>query len=171
MRLWSMRSSSAACRLRLWASAHARGCRPWISSSWEVVCMPPAVCVLRVFPPVAVALTGSPVPLATGADGHCASLYPHSPQVLVSPSSRLVVEAAGKGGTTFTLDLIRSARHVIISAPKPAQKEMVKMALAREDAAGNAGCPAGMISAGAGTSVEWLLSPESAALLPDVGTA
>jgi hypothetical protein len=26
---------------------------------------------------------------------------------------------AGKGGTTFTLDLINSARHVIISAPKP----------------------------------------------------
>jgi len=103
--------------------------------------------------------------LGSGADGHCASLYPDSPQVCVSPSSKLVVEAAGKGGTTFTLDLIQSARNVILSAPKAAQSKMVADAFNNPSASSNTQCPAGMISAGVDTSVEWLLSKESASLL------
>ena len=41
--------------------------------------------------------------------------------MLISPTSRLVVAAEGKGGVTLTLDAIKAARNVIISAGKPSQ--------------------------------------------------
>ena len=59
-------------------------------------------------------------------------------------SKKLVAEAAGKGGVTFTLDLIQSARNVIISAPKAAQKDMVALALNNPTASSNTKCPAGL---------------------------
>ena len=104
--------------------------------------------------------------LGSGADGHTASLYPDSAQVLRCGDGRLVVPAEGKGGVTLTLDAMRSARNVILSAGKPAQAAMVRKALAWSNADANTKCPAGMVSASAGTDVEWLLTEASAVELP-----
>jgi 6-phosphogluconolactonase len=102
--------------------------------------------------------------LGSGADGHTASLYPGSLQVLQN-SNQPSVAAEGKGGITFSLQMIQSARNVLISASKPDQVEMVSKALA-PGAATNTDCPAGMIAAADGTDVEWLLSEASAANFP-----
>jgi 6-phosphogluconolactonase len=98
--------------------------------------------------------------LGSGKDGHTASLYPGSPQVL-SSEGRAVLPAAGKGGVTFTLGTISSARHVLLSAGKREQADMVRNALRP----GGSALPAGMIAASSGTTVEWLLTAESAMAL------
>lgn len=103
--------------------------------------------------------------LGTGADGHTASLYPGSAQV-VNSGGRLIVPAEGKGGVTASLDYVRAARHVVLSAPKPSQAHMVMLALGSVDAASNTDCPAGMVSAAQGTEVEWLLTKGSAGMFP-----
>mmetsp|Transcript_58987 Transcript_58987/g.149729 ORF Transcript_58987/g.149729 Transcript_58987/m.149729 type:complete len:339 (+) Transcript_58987:70-1086(+) len=102
--------------------------------------------------------------LGSGADGHTASLYPGSSQVL-NPGGRLVLSAEGKGGVTASIDYISSARQVIISAGKASQANMVAIALGRADAASNTQCPVGMISVAEGTGVDWLLTESSAAEL------
>jgi hypothetical protein len=61
------------------------------------------------------------------------------------------------------LDLIQSARNVLISATKADQATMVATALGGLEP--SADCPAGMIRAFPGTNVEWLLSTASAAQL------
>lgn len=112
--------------------------------------------------------------LGSGADGHCASLYSGSAQVLQSPGARAVVAAEGKGGVTLSLDAIGAARRVLLSACKPEQAGMAAAALD-----GHAhGLPSGMVRASssgegeAGTAVEWLLTHASAAeLLAGVGAA
>jgi 6-phosphogluconolactonase len=113
------------------------------------------------------ARTGLPaldlVLLGSGADGHTASLYPGSSQVLQN-ANQPSIAAEGKGGITFSLNMMQSARNVILSAPKPNQVEMVSTAFA-PGAATNTDCPAGMIAATDGTDVEWLLSEASAANL------
>lgn len=120
--------------------------------------------------------------LGTGSDGHCASLYPDSPQVMHSvdeeermlgvlvPGRSMYVESAGKGGITITLDGIQSAKQVILAAGKAEQAEMVASALGDPEAMSNTNCPAGMIMPTqdevAGLSkVEWILTMESAKLL------
>jgi hypothetical protein len=46
--------------------------------------------------------------LGSGADGHCASLYPHSAQVVCSPGcDRVYLPAEGKGGITLSIDTRR----------------------------------------------------------------
>lgn len=107
--------------------------------------------------------------LGSGADGHCASLYPGSAQVLMSPQSMSgprtsVAVAEGKGGVTLTLDFIMEARKVLVSAGKAAQTDMVSVALGQGDTSSH-GLPVGMIAAGERTSVEWLLTEASAASL------
>jgi 6-phosphogluconolactonase len=105
--------------------------------------------------------------LGSGADGHCASLYPKSSQVLCSPGSeRMYLPAEGKGGITLSVDAISSARHVLLSAGKPAQADMVRKCLGWSNAATNTALPAGMITARPGTEVEWLLTERSAVELP-----
>ena len=60
--------------------------------------------------------------LGSGADGHCASLYPGSAQVVCSPGcGQCYLPAEGKGGITLSLDAIGSARNVLLSAGKAAQ--------------------------------------------------
>lgn len=105
--------------------------------------------------------------LGSGADGHCASLYPDSSQV-VDAADRAVVAAEGKGGVTLSIECISSARNVLLSAAKPTQATMVRQALAWSNAATNTKCPAAMITAqpDGTTEVEWLLSEASAKLLP-----
>lgn len=111
--------------------------------------------------------------LGSGSDGHTASLYPNSSQVLCSPGCGIsYLPAEGKGGITMTLDLIMSARHVVISAGKPSQAEMVRWCLCPPSGGSNPSTnamlyPAGMISALPGTIVEWLITEASAMdLLP-----
>jgi len=104
--------------------------------------------------------------LGSGADGHTASLYPDSEQVLRCGDGRLVVQAEGKGGVTLTLDAMRSARHVILSAAKPSQATMVRKALGWSNAHENTKVPAGMVAAAPGTDVEWLLTAASDVVLP-----
>ena len=106
--------------------------------------------------------------LGSGADGHCASLYPESSQVVCSPGSdQAYLPAEGKGGITLSLDAIGSAKNVMISAGKAAQSDMVRKCLGWSNAATNTKFPAGMIAARVpGTEVEWLLTQDSAADLP-----
>lgn len=105
--------------------------------------------------------------LGSGADGHCASLYPKSAQVVGSPGgSRAYLPAERKGGITITIDAINSARNVILSAGKASQSEMARKSLSWSNAASNHAMPAGMISTSEGAVVEWILTHESAADLP-----
>lgn len=105
--------------------------------------------------------------LGSGADGHCASLYPKSAQVVGSPGGhRAYVSAEGKGGITITIDAINAARHVLLSAGKASQSDMARKCLAWSNAATNHALPAGMISTSEGAVVEWILTEESAADLP-----
>ena len=97
--------------------------------------------------------------LGSGADGHTASLYPDSSQVL-NAAGRAVVPAEGKGGVTLSIECISAAQHVLLSAAKPTQATMVRKALGWSNAATNTKCPAGMI--GAPAEVEWILTEESA---------
>jgi 6-phosphogluconolactonase len=105
--------------------------------------------------------------LGSGADGHCASLYPHSAQVVCSPGcDRVYLPAEGKGGITLSIDAINSAHNVLISAGKTAQSDMVRKSLGWSNAATNHALPAGMISTSGGAVVEWILTENSAADLP-----
>lgn len=106
--------------------------------------------------------------LGSGADGHCASLYPESAQVVCSPGSgRVYLPAEGKGGITLSIDAIGSSRNVLLSAGKAAQSSMVRKCLGWSNAATNHKLPAGMVAARAGsTEVEWLLTDASAIELP-----
>ena len=105
--------------------------------------------------------------LGSGADGHCASLYPKSAQVECSPGcDRTYLEAEGKGGVTLSIDAISSARNVLLSAGKKTQADMVRKCLGWSGAAQNTKWPAGMISASEATDVEWLLTEASAVELP-----
>mmetsp|Transcript_5486 Transcript_5486/g.12521 ORF Transcript_5486/g.12521 Transcript_5486/m.12521 type:complete len:272 (-) Transcript_5486:441-1256(-) len=105
--------------------------------------------------------------LGSGADGHCASLYPDSTQVVCSPGcSSAYLPAEGKGGITASIDMINSARNVLISAAKASQADMCRKCLGWSNAATNCKLPAGMISTSEGAVVEWVLSEESAADLP-----
>lgn len=105
--------------------------------------------------------------LGSGADGHCASLYPKSSQVTCSPGNkRAYLAAEGKGGVTITIDAINAARNVILSAGKATQSDMARKCLGWSNAAVNTNMPAGMISASEGAVVEWVLTHESAADLP-----
>ena len=105
--------------------------------------------------------------LGSGADGHCASLYPESTQVVCSPGCQKVyLPAEGKGGITVSIDMINSARHVLISAAKAQQSDMARKCLGWSNAATNHRLPAGMISTNEGAVVEWVLSEQSAADLP-----
>ena len=105
--------------------------------------------------------------LGSGADGHCASLYPDSAQVVCSPGcSFAYLPAEGKGGITVTIDMINSARNVLISAAKASQSDMCRKCLGWSNAATNHKLPVGMISTSNGAVVEWILSEQSAADLP-----
>ena len=107
--------------------------------------------------------------LGSGADGHCASLYPDSAQVMCSPGgTKAYLPAEGKGGITLTIDAINAARHVLLSAGKPEQAPMVRKCLGWSNAATNHALPAGMIAARAdgSTQVEWLLTEDSAVEMP-----
>lgn len=105
--------------------------------------------------------------LGSGADGHCASLYPQSSQVTCSPGcARAYLPAEGKGGVTLSIDAISSARNVLISAAKASQSDMCRKSLGWSNAATNHNLPAGMIRTSDGANVEWILSEESAADLP-----
>ena len=64
------------------------------------------------------------------------------------------------------MDAISSARHVLLSAGKPAQADMVRKCLGWSNAATNQALPAGMITAHPETEVEWLLTELSAVELP-----
>eukprot|EP00281_Chroomonas_sp_CCMP1168_P015601 CAMPEP_0206215806 /NCGR_PEP_ID=MMETSP0047_2-20121206/2390_1 /ASSEMBLY_ACC=CAM_ASM_000192 /TAXON_ID=195065 /ORGANISM="Chroomonas mesostigmatica_cf, Strain CCMP1168" /LENGTH=204 /DNA_ID=CAMNT_0053638123 /DNA_START=41 /DNA_END=657 /DNA_ORIENTATION=+ len=66
-----------------------------------------------------------------------------------------------EGGGDFHFDCIQSAKNVIISAGKKDQAQMVAYALGST----SSDLPAGMIHAHPGTSVEWLLTNDSASLL------
>jgi len=105
--------------------------------------------------------------LGSGADGHCASLYPDSAQVVCSPGCQsMYLPAEGKGGVTLSIDAIASARNVILSAGKAAQADMVRKSLGWSNAALNTKLPAGMLAASDSTEVEWLLTGASAVELP-----
>ena len=96
--------------------------------------------------------------LGSGADGHCASLYPNSQQL---ESDDVCAAAEGKGGVTFTPKMIASAKNVVLVAAKPSQAAMVKRALA---APPDPSLPAGLPR---GPNVEWILSEASAAAILD----
>lgn len=101
--------------------------------------------------------------LGSGADGHCASLYPDSTQV-VCTCSLPYLPAEGKGGITVSIDMINSARTVLISAAKASQADMCRKCLGWSNAARNHKLPVGMIRTSEGALV--VLSEQSAAGMP-----
>ena len=111
-------------------------------------------------------------PVATSAPLTCPNytrrLFP--PPSEPRPTGRTQLRAhrpgAGRRAVTLTLDAMRSARHVILSAAKPSQATMVRKALGWSNAHENTKVPAGMVAAAPGTDVEWLLTEASAVELP-----
>ena len=100
--------------------------------------------------------------LGSGADGHTASLYPGSPQVVDAAAGRLCVPAAGKGGVTLALGVMGAARTVLLSAGKASQAGMVATCLGDSGDVSH-GLPAGLLRAAQeGAEVEWLRTGESA---------
>ena len=80
-------------------------------------------------------------PVATSAPLTC----PNYTRRLFPPPSE--PRPTGRRAVTLTLDAMRSARHVIISAAKPSQATMVRKALGWSNAHENTKVPAGMVAA------------------------
>lgn len=119
--------------------------------------------LLRTYPRLDLVLLG------LGADGHAASLFPHSP--VLSEKERWVApapaEAVGTdGGTlprmTLTAACINAARHVVFLVSGAAKAQAVKAAL--EGRPGLVDLPTLLIHPVSG-ALSWLLDREAAALL------
>ena len=101
--------------------------------------------------------------LGLGADGHTASLFPHSPALTVE--DRLVVpnEAEGTGARlTLTVPVINAARHVVFVVTGAAKAGMVAAVL--EGPRRPPAIPAQLVAPAKGTLI-WLLDEAAAAEL------
>jgi len=81
--------------------------------------------------------------LGTGDDGHCAFLFPGSPEIAKAGSGELVLSAEG-GTVTVSMDFINAAGKVVVGAATAVRAEMVKQALKEGK---NSGMPTGFIAA------------------------
>jgi 6-phosphogluconolactonase len=101
------------------------------------------------------------VVLGLGADGHTASLFPHSP-ALDAPGWTVAVVVPGHGvRLSLTLGVLAAARRVLFLAAGEAKREAVRRTLA--PLPGESPTVAGRIHA---PVVDWVLDPAAAAALP-----
>jgi len=94
------------------------------------------------------------VVLGTGADGHCASLFPGAPEL---EGKGVVLAKQGEDAVTFSLETINKAKKVLISAAGPGRALMVFDALVKGK---ESGMPAAMVS---GQDTTWLVDNNSVA--------
>ena len=98
--------------------------------------------------------------LGTGADGHCASLFPGSPQVLGgSKDAVLALQAASEGGAGVTVSLatLNKAKKVVVSASGPRRGLMVLESFTKFE---ESPMPAAMV---ASEDTTWLVDDASVA--------
>jgi len=65
--------------------------------------------------------------LGTGADGHCASIYPDSAEVKATGAGKMVlpIDAEGKKSVTLSIDAMSAASHAILAAATADRASMV----------------------------------------------
>lgn len=94
--------------------------------------------------------------LGTGDDGHCAFIFPDSPELAKTGSGDLVLAAEG-GTVTVSMDFINAAGKVVLGAATGGRAEMVKKALKEGK---SSGMPTGNVAA---KDTVWLTDTDSIA--------
>ena len=95
--------------------------------------------------------------LGTGDDGHCASLYPGSPELAKTGSGEFVLAKAEEDSITVSIDFINAASKVVLGAAEPKRAEMVQKALSEGEASG---MPTAFVAA---KETVWLVDTDSVA--------
>lgn len=98
--------------------------------------------------------------LGTGADGHCAYIYPFSDEAKAAGSGKAVlpIDADSKKSITLSIDTLPGASHAILASAKAQRAGMVKKAFSSDEE--EFACPAGMIMA---AETLWFVDKESVA--------
>ncbi|KAJ8609688.1 hypothetical protein CTAYLR_009389 [Chrysophaeum taylorii] len=102
--------------------------------------------------------------LGTGADGHCGSLYPNSPEIKQTGSGKLVYGIDEKKSVAMSMDLFCAAKVGIVSAAGAGRSEMVAKALSGEF--GDWDCPAALVDCREETY--WFVDEDSIADFNDI---
>lgn len=101
--------------------------------------------------------------LGTGADGHCASLFPDSPEASFSGNDAYVGKSGGESAITCTLGgLLNNAKQVVLSASGNGRALMVLEALSK---GASSGMPAAQVR---GRDVTWFVDDDSFAEYAEV---
>jgi len=96
--------------------------------------------------------------LGTGEDGHVGSLHPNKQEIRASGNGVpiLSINEGGKTSIAVSMDFIRAAKKVVLSAAKKARSPMVARCL--RSMCGSYDCPASMVNA---SSTTWLCDQDS----------
>eukprot|EP00933_Yihiella_yeosuensis_P036404 TRINITY_DN3015_c3_g1_i1.p1 TRINITY_DN3015_c3_g1~~TRINITY_DN3015_c3_g1_i1.p1 ORF type:complete len:1063 (+),score=249.62 TRINITY_DN3015_c3_g1_i1:58-3246(+) len=96
--------------------------------------------------------------LGTGEDGHVGSLHPNKKEIKASGSGKpiLSINEGGKTSICVSMDFIRAAKKVVLSAAKASRAPMVARAL--RSGCGMYDVPASMVNA---ASTTWLVDKDS----------
>jgi len=96
--------------------------------------------------------------LGTGADGHVGSLHPNKNEIKQTGSGKpiLAINEGGKTSVCVSMDFIRAAKKVVLSAAKGERSDMVARALRSNNGAYDV--PASMVNA---AETLWLCDPDS----------
>ena len=92
--------------------------------------------------------------LGTGDDGHCASLYPGSPELAKTGSKEMVLAKAEEDAVTVSIDFINAAGRVVLGAAEAKRGRMVSKALIL---GANSSMPTGCVS---GDQTTWFVDTD-----------